>query len=99
MMRLLSYCNSSEVNSLHSSQGSSDLRPWAASQGKSLAIYYSLTDAITDGDTVEDLSGNKNKGILNADYRVDFDSETREPKKTKRKNKTRIGRDDEGKAY
>ena len=62
---LLSYCNSSEVNSLHSSQGSSDLRPWAASQGKSLAIYYSLTDAITDGDTVEDLSGNGRNGGAN----------------------------------
>ena len=62
---LLSYCNPSEVNSLHSSQGSSDLRPWAAGQGKSLAIYYSLTDAITDGDTVEDLSGNGRNGSAN----------------------------------
>ena len=62
---LLSYCNPSEVNSLHSSQGSSDLRPWAAGQGKSLAIYYSLTDAITDGDTVEDLSGNGRNGDAN----------------------------------
>ena len=62
---LLSYCNSSEVNSLHSSQGSSDLRPWAAGQGKSLAIYYSLTDEITDGDTVEDLSGNGRNGSAN----------------------------------
>ena len=62
---LLSYCNPSEVNSLHSSQGSSDLRPWAAGQGKSLAIYYSLTDEITDGDTVEDLSGNGRNGSAN----------------------------------
>ena len=62
---LLSYCNPSEVNSLHSSQGSSDLRPWAAGQGKSLAIYYSLTNAITDGDTVEDLSGNGRNGSAN----------------------------------
>ena len=62
---LLSYCNPSEVNSLHTSQGSSDLRPWAAGQGKSLAIYYSLTNAITDGDTVEDLSGNGRNGSAN----------------------------------
>ena len=62
---LLSYCNPSDVNSLHSSQGSSDLRPWAAGQGKSLAIYYSLTNAITDGDTVEDLSGNGRNGSAN----------------------------------
>ena len=59
---LINYCNPSSVSSLHSSQGSSDLRSWAAEQGKSLAIYYSLTNAITDGDTVEDLSGNGRNG-------------------------------------
>ena len=59
---LLSYCDPSSVSSLHSSQGSSDLRIWSAAQSKPLAIYYSLTDAITDGDIVEDLSGNVRNG-------------------------------------
>ena len=59
---LLSYCDPSSVSSLHSSQVSSDLRIWSAAQSKPLAIYYSLTDAITDGDIVDDLSGNVRNG-------------------------------------
>ena len=52
-----------------------------------------------DESMLEDLSGQKNKGILFSDYRVDFDGETRQPSKTKNVNKIRIGRDDDGKAY
>ena len=62
---LINYCDPSSVSSLHSSQGSSDLRTWAADQDKTLAIYYSLTDAISDGDTVYDLSGNNRNGTAN----------------------------------
>ena len=62
---LINYCDPSSVSSLHSSQGSSDLRTWAADQDKSLAIYYSLTNAISDGDTVYDLSGNNRNGTAN----------------------------------
>ena len=62
---LINYCDPSSVSSLNSSQGSSDLRSWAADQGKSLAIYYSLTNAISDGDTVYDLSGNNRNGTAN----------------------------------
>ena len=58
----INYCDPSSVNSLNSSQGSSDLRTWAADQDKTLAIYYSLTDEISDGDTVFDLSGNNRNG-------------------------------------
>ena len=62
---LINYCDPSSVSSLHSSQGSSDLRTWAADQDKTLAIYYSLTNAISDGDTVYDLSGNNRNGTAN----------------------------------
>jgi len=62
---LINYCDPSSVSSLNSSQGSSDLRSWAADQDKSLAIYYSLTDQISDGDTVFDLSGNNRNGTAN----------------------------------
>ena len=59
---LMSYCNPSEMTSLHGAQGSQDLRTWAASNGKSIGIYYSLTNALGDGDTVIDLSGNGRDG-------------------------------------
>ena len=58
----LSYCSPSIVSSLHSDQGSNDLRIWAGTEGKSLGIYYSLSSAIGDGDVVNDLSGNGRNG-------------------------------------
>ena len=58
----LSYCDPSIVSSLHSAQGSNDLRIWAGTEGKSLGIYYSLSSAINDGDVVNDLSGNGRNG-------------------------------------
>ena len=60
---LISFCDPSNITSLHDSQGSSDLRSWAAGQGKSLGIYYSLTNALSDGDPVVDLSGNDQDGV------------------------------------
>ena len=60
---LISYCDPSDITSLHDSQGSTDLRPWAAERGRSLGIYYSLTNALSDGDPVVDLSGNNQDGV------------------------------------
>ena len=60
---LISFCDPSNITSLHNSQGSSDLRSWAAGQGKSLGIYYSLTNALSDGEPVVDLSGNDQDGV------------------------------------
>jgi hypothetical protein len=60
---LISFCDPSNITSLHDSQGSTDLRSWAAGQGKSLGIYYSLTNALSDGDPVVDLSGNDQDGV------------------------------------
>ena len=58
----LSYCDPNIVSSLHSAQGSNDLRIWAGAEGKSLGIYSSLSSAINDGDVVNDLSGNGRNG-------------------------------------
>jgi len=58
----ISFCDPSDIISLHNSQGSADLRSWAAGQGKSLGIYYSLTSSLSDGDSVIDLSGNNHNG-------------------------------------
>ena len=58
----ISFCDPSNITSLHNSQGSADLRSWAAGQGKSLGIYYSLTSSLSDGDSVIDLSGNNHNG-------------------------------------
>ena len=58
----ISFCDPSNIISLHNSQGSADLRSWAAGQGKSLGIYYSLTSSLSDGDSVIDLSGNNHNG-------------------------------------
>ena len=60
---LISYCDPSDITSLHDSQGSTDLRPWAAERGRSLGIYYSLTNALSDGNPVVDLSGNNQDGV------------------------------------
>ena len=60
---LISYCDPSDITSLHDSQGSTDLRPWAAERGRSLGIYYSLTNALSDGDPVVDLSGKNQDGV------------------------------------
>jgi hypothetical protein len=43
-----------------------------------------------------DISGNDNRGNLTADYRIDFDDETRKPTATKPINKIKIGQRDEG---
>jgi hypothetical protein len=59
---LISYCDPSDITSLHNAQGNTDLRSWAAGQGKSLGIYYSLTSSLSDGDSVIDLSGNNHNG-------------------------------------
>ena len=58
----ISFCGPSDITSLHNAQGSADLRSWAAGQGKSLGIYYSLTSSLSDGDDVIDLSGNNHNG-------------------------------------
>ena len=60
---LINYCDPSDITSLHDSQGSTDLRSWSAERGKSLGIYYSLTNALSDGDPVIDLSGNGQDGV------------------------------------
>tara|TARA_Y100000590_G_scaffold333602_1_gene379531 strand:- start:11085 stop:12944 length:1860 start_codon:yes stop_codon:yes gene_type:complete len=57
---LISYCDPADVTSLHDVQGNTDLRSWAPGRGKSIAVYYSLTNALSDGDTVIDLMGNFN---------------------------------------
>ena len=59
----ISFCDPSDITSLHDSQGSTDLRSWSAERGKSLGIYYSLTNALSDGDPVIDLSGNGQDGV------------------------------------
>ena len=58
----ISFCDPSDITSLHNAQGNTDLRSWAAGQGKSLGIYYSLTSSLSDGDSVIDLSGNNHNG-------------------------------------
>ena len=62
-------------------------------------LVFDISFEEVDENTLEDLAGNKNKGILTADYRIDFDDDTREPSKTKIVNKSIIGRDNDEKAY
>ena len=61
----INYCDPSDITSLHTAQGSSDLRSWAAGQEKSLGLYYSLDslNVLNDGDPVVDLSGNNQHGV------------------------------------
>ena len=66
-------------------------------------IYHDDTSLIVDlavdeidGNQLMDISGNDNRGNLIADYRIEFDDETRKPSSTKIINKIKLGSKDEG---
>ena len=58
----MSFCSPSDIESLHSIQGSSDIRDWAPGRGKTIGLYYSLNNTVNDGDAVTDLSGKGHHG-------------------------------------
>ena len=49
-----------------------------------------------DENQLLDISGNDNRGNMIADYRIDFDIETRNPTAAKVINKIKLGSKDEG---
>ena len=63
------------------------------------SLFIDVNTYEIEENTVEDLSGNLNKGDLISDYKIDFDDETRYPEKTKSVNKIRVGRKNNKKAY